>query len=751
MNSNNWPRIASVQHGDFASSVARFEAGGQELYGGQQYTVDTLNHFLANGPHLVVSLDAPKNYEVRKGDAEYVAFSPQIFVWIPRRLWAHVRANRIIRVLNRFKPTHLIVRCSDVIGWALLRWANRQNLPTAIIIATTFPSDDKYARLFCELANQSNVLFVANHNVVATDSLLASGLDPKKAVAWDYPTVHQPDFFPPKSLGNRTDSIRLLYAGALIPEKGVLEAIEACRLLHSAGRKVRLTVCGDGFLHKSLQEHIGKAEGWLDVVGRISTEEVHRRMRESDLVLVPTRPEFAEGLPLVIYESLVARTPLVISDHPVFKQYFPGNRAVRFFAAGDAADLARVISSVCDDPDGYYQMSLETVGVWEIIQCQNKFHDLFDRLSRYWSIPSVELDSERILMNSARSDLKPGLEGNRGERFIVKVNGEVSSLPKTTPGGSVDQLKSDTHAISPPASPGIIERLRPVLSEHGFDGPSSLLVPPKNVLDDSVKFLVTGHHGQMRGVLFWSSPNAPQASMFAANCAASAREFLKEDLGKAVLEPLASGIVDGRSYVLWPWWQPISDRRLVRTAQMIAVRGHLFKWLAAVTGATARRSETARQAFTKSLRHLAEHRRLRTEIRLLAERALTRLDTNRWEPCHILAHNDFWLGNILLEPSNPWLGATTGRFAIIDWGAGTLDGYAIYDLIRIASTVRISKQRLKREILSHCQLLGCEPEDASGYLAAALGHLGLRNDHFPADRYVELVDWCLDYLEATMK
>jgi hypothetical protein len=304
--------------------------------------------------------------------------------------------------------------------------------------------------------------------------------------------------------------------------------------------------------------------------------------------------------------------------------------------------------------------------------------------------------------------------------------------------------------ISPPASRGIIERLRPVLNEHGFDGPSSLLVPPKDILDDNVKVLATSRDGQMRGVLFWSNPNAPQAAMFAAKCASRAREFLDEDLGKAVLEPFTSGAVDGRTYVLWPWWQPISASRYLRTAEAILLRCHLFDWLTAVIRTTARQPVGIQQTFANALRHIGEHPRLDSENRKIAERAIARLDTGRWSPCHVLAHNDFWLENILLKPSHPRIGAAMGQFAIIDWGASAVDGYPFYDLIRIAQTTYVGRRQLKREILSHCHLLECAPEDASGYLAAALGHIGLRNDHFPEDRYILLAQSCLRIFQSTL-
>jgi len=41
-------------------------------------------------------------------------------------------------------------------------------------------------------------------------------------------------------------------------------------------------------------------------------------MRSADAIVIPSRHEYPEGLPLTIYEALAARTPIVASDHQCF-------------------------------------------------------------------------------------------------------------------------------------------------------------------------------------------------------------------------------------------------------------------------------------------------------------------------------------------------------------------------------------------------------------------------------------------------
>jgi hypothetical protein len=54
---------------------------------------------------------------------------------------------------------------------------------------------------------------------------------------------------------------------------------------------------------------------------RIPRAEIAPRMHAADAVLVYSRHAYGEGLPGTIYLGLASRTPLVVSDHPMFVAY----------------------------------------------------------------------------------------------------------------------------------------------------------------------------------------------------------------------------------------------------------------------------------------------------------------------------------------------------------------------------------------------------------------------------------------------
>jgi glycosyltransferase involved in cell wall biosynthesis len=376
-------RIACVQNGDYTTALRNRLSGGAETYNGQFYTVDEFRRLVGNQPHLVLSLDASPHESIQ-GSATLCAIAePGHIPGIPRRITLRRHAARIIRRLEEFEPTHLLIRCCDVIACELLQWANDRGTKTAAIIAAQFAPAHPPCRRFCELANDPNVLFVANHNRVATETLVECGLDPEKAIAWDLPPAVTPEQYAPKTRGS-SQTLSILFAGVLRQEKGVDDLIRAAEICRDSGLMVDVTLCGDGPMLPQLRKVPGNRQGWLHVTGQLPLAEVIQRMSHSDLVVVPSRKSFAEGMPFVIHESLAVRTPLLLSSHPVFARYFTDRRGIRFFQEGDAASLARAMKEVATDGTGYERLSLQTAEVWLGLQCSLKFGDVLQRLGAEW-------------------------------------------------------------------------------------------------------------------------------------------------------------------------------------------------------------------------------------------------------------------------------------------------------------------------------------------------------------------------------
>jgi glycosyltransferase involved in cell wall biosynthesis len=101
--------------------------------------------------------------------------------------------------------------------------------------------------------------------------------------------------------------------GRLAPQKGQAILVQAAAKLAAEGRDFELTLVGDGPLRAAL-EGMSKTlhlNGQINITGWMSGAQVRHQLEQSRAMVLPS---FAEGLPVVIMESLALGRP-VISTH----------------------------------------------------------------------------------------------------------------------------------------------------------------------------------------------------------------------------------------------------------------------------------------------------------------------------------------------------------------------------------------------------------------------------------------------------
>jgi glycosyltransferase involved in cell wall biosynthesis len=119
-----------------------------------------------------------------------------------------------------------------------------------------------------------------------------------------------------------------LYAGRLAPEKGVSDAIAACR---AAGAP--LVIAGDGPQAAELRALAVGAD--VRFVGRVDAAALAQLRAGAAVALVPSR--YAEILPLAALEAMAAGVPLAAADSGGLSEAIPREG---LYPAGDAAALA---------------------------------------------------------------------------------------------------------------------------------------------------------------------------------------------------------------------------------------------------------------------------------------------------------------------------------------------------------------------------------------------------------------------------
>jgi glycosyltransferase involved in cell wall biosynthesis len=376
-------RIASVQHGDYVEALRVIGSGDSEPYFGMAYSLDVLASLFADAPHLVVSLNAPP-YREKQGLGELLGLPcPTLPHPIPGSVAAEWWGRKVVAELRRFAPTHVLLRSGGVVARHVLKFCTERELNTLVVFANRFDPRGLRDRLqtaaIVRMLNQSCVKFVGNHKQPATDSMVECGVSLDKAVAWDWPNARHPNDFPVKALRS-SELKRIAYVGTISMAKGVGDLLAAVEIMLLAGKKVRLTAMGAGPDLEIFRTRAAQLPpGLVEFSGRVANHEAFQQMLDADVVCVPSRHEFSEGMPLTLTEALASRTPVVISDHPVFMRAFVDGEGVRVFKAKDSASLATVLGEVLTAPSAYQRLSQLTMNAYRRVECETYFGDLIDR------------------------------------------------------------------------------------------------------------------------------------------------------------------------------------------------------------------------------------------------------------------------------------------------------------------------------------------------------------------------------------
>jgi Phosphotransferase enzyme family len=255
---------------------------------------------------------------------------------------------------------------------------------------------------------------------------------------------------------------------------------------------------------------------------------------------------------------------------------------------------------------------------------------------------------------------------------------------------------------------------------------------------DSPTVFAANVDGQARAVVSAASPTAPRMVERTALRTHAARQALAAVDPHRVLEPLAVEHVQGISCALFPLCEALGSRRLLSWWINRRVAATLFDWLLDVARATRQAAPegAAVEAVRENLQAMARHPALDYSLRESAALADGALVLDRWMPCWVLMHGDLWRGNVMLRRDLP--GGHTRRLVVIDWAGCQVDGWPLFDLIRLADSLGVPARSLAQQILRHCALLAITPEQARYGVAAALAQTLSRLENFPVDHFAAM-------------
>lgn len=366
-------RVLFVQYsGDLRETMRRFDKGGEETYYAQRYSVQTVADIgkrVEEVAFLVRMTAEPYSEVVSNGIRAIGGGGFQ----------KPLTDAELVALVEQQQPTHLILTAPEP---AVLKWAIRRKIPTIAVLADSFSNQGIRSRWqnfqLTRLLNHPQIEWVGNHNINASRSLQAIGVNPEKIVPWDWVSVVTPDAFAAKPLQPQGEW-QLLFVGAMDESKGVSDVLDAVALLKAQNRKVKVRFAGKGDVtrFKERAEQLGIAEQ-ATFLGLVPNAEIVPLMRSSDAVLIPSRHSYPEGLPMTIYEAFCSRTPIIASDHPMFRSKLVDRQNALIFEAENPAALAAAIEKLLSNSPLYEQLSIASAAAWEKLQIPVKFADLLN-------------------------------------------------------------------------------------------------------------------------------------------------------------------------------------------------------------------------------------------------------------------------------------------------------------------------------------------------------------------------------------
>jgi glycosyltransferase involved in cell wall biosynthesis len=278
----------------------------------------------------------------------------------------------ISRIARRERPDVIIVRDIPLCATAL--WVGRlHRIPVILDMAENYPGTlrAKWAagrqrpwdyvirnpRLFSILEDYcikrvDHVMVVVEESAerVASRGVPRSRID----VVSNTPPVARALEARPRETRSPDARLELVYLGIHTIERGLLELIDAVKILRDRGFPLRATIVGEGrdtaILHARTRA-VGLTADDVRFTGYLKTHaEALAVVAAADIGVIPSRktPQSDATIPNKLFDYMAAGLPVLTSDTSPCARIVRETGAGDVFRAGDAADLAATICRLAD-------------------------------------------------------------------------------------------------------------------------------------------------------------------------------------------------------------------------------------------------------------------------------------------------------------------------------------------------------------------------------------------------------------------
>jgi glycosyltransferase involved in cell wall biosynthesis len=199
-----------------------------------------------------------------------------------------------------------------------------------------------YSRLERALMNRTDLFLF--ESAFARDTYQRTIGKPTGLVRCVFNGVTADEFDPVATADDATD---IVYVGEFRHIKGADILIDALALLRAGGRKVTLTLAGDGEELEALKAQIARL-GLTDAVRFIGHVKARHGFSKGKVLVVPSR---GDSMPYVVIEAAAAGVPMVAANVGGIPEIF-GEHTEALFAPNIVGAMADAIETALDDREG---------------------------------------------------------------------------------------------------------------------------------------------------------------------------------------------------------------------------------------------------------------------------------------------------------------------------------------------------------------------------------------------------------------
>jgi len=159
----------------------------------------------------------------------------------------------------------------------------------------------------------------------------------------------------------------ILYTGQLLPGKGADVFVKAAQYFDNSTSFI--LVGGHGEYMRQLQQYVrDRNVSNVTFTGFVQPAQVRLYQIAADVLVLPATADHdisAYTSPLKLFEYMAARRPIIASNLPVLSEVLQDKKNALYFQERDAADLARKIRLVLENPDLQERL---TQRAWDQVQ-----------------------------------------------------------------------------------------------------------------------------------------------------------------------------------------------------------------------------------------------------------------------------------------------------------------------------------------------------------------------------------------------